>query len=386
MTSDKTFTENILRKYQVYPLSADSVFGIDLQWFAAEDEGRTEDPTERKIRKAREEGKVAKSSDITSAVVLLFGLLALLIMADDIVSIVSEMLRFFITISTEQNGASNRTVTAVGYYLLRLTLPFMAVCYLAAFLGNVVQVGFLFSTKPITPDFSKISPNFGRWAKKAMFSTEALFNFTKSIAKVAIIVTLAYINIRKEIPNLVNAVKYTPLKSMTMVSTISIKLMLETAILLLFFALPDFLFQKAQHKESLKMTKHEVKEEFKETEGDPLIKSRLRQRMQELLSASIAQEVPQSDVVITNPTHFAVALKWDSMTMHAPSVTAKGQDNIALRIKEIARSADVPIVENKPLARALYHNVDVGDEIPEEYWEVVSIVLAEVYKLSGRAV
>lgn len=370
-----------------YPsLYSDPVFGIHLQWFAAEDEGRTEDPTERKIRKAREDGKVAKSADITSAVVMIFGLITLMAFSGSIIRITLDMIRYFITMSTSEMGTSNVAFTAVGNYLLRLASPVMAVCFVAAFLGNVVQVGFLFSTKPITPDFSKIAPNVSKWAQKSFFSAEALFNLFKSIAKVAIIVILAYVNIKSEVPRLTNAIRMSPFRSLTMVSGIAMRLMLETAVLLLAFALPDYYFQRHQHRESLKMSKHEIKEEFKETEGDPLIKSRLRQRMQEVLSSSMARQVPEADVVITNPTHFAVALKWDNQTMQAPTVTAKGMDNLALRIKEIARGADVPMIENRPLARALYDNVEIGDEVPEAYWDIVSVVLAEIYRLNGKAV
>ncbi len=370
-----------------YPsLYNDPVFGIHLQWFAAEDEGRTEDPTERKIRKAREDGKVAKSADITSAVVMIFGLITLMAFSGSIIRITLDMIRYFITMSTSEMGTSSVAFTAVGNYLLRLASPVMAVCFVAAFLGNVVQVGFLFSTKPITPDFSKIAPNVSKWAQKSFFSAEALFNLFKSIAKVAIIVILAYVNIKSEVPRLTNAIRMSPFRALTLVSGIAMRLMLETAVLLLAFALPDYYFQRHQHRESLKMSKHEIKEEFKETEGDPLIKSRLRQRMQEVLSSSMARQVPEADVVITNPTHFAVALKWDNQTMQAPTVTAKGMDNLALRIKEIARGADVPMIENRPLARALYDNVEIGDEVPEAYWDIVSVVLAEIYRLNGKAV
>lgn len=377
---------NLNSKIPIPSLADDKRFGIHLQWFAPEDEGRTEDPTERKIRKARDEGKVAKSSDITAALVMLLGLVTLLFFSRNIIRITADMIRYFITVAVAQSKNTSAAVAAVGNYLLRLASPVMGVCFIAAFLGNVLQVGFLFSTKPITPDFSRITPNIARWAQKSFYSSEALFNLFKSIAKVAIIAILAYVNIKSEIPHLVNAVKLTPLKAMTLIGGISFRLMLETSVLLLAFAIPDYFFQRKQHRESLKMSKHEIKEEYKETEGDPLIKSRLRQRMQEVLASSMIRQVPEADVVVTNPTHFAIALKWDNQTMHAPKVTAKGQDNMALRIKEIARDSDVPMVENRPLARALYDNVELGDEIPEEYWDVVSVVLAEVYRLNGRAV
>ena len=368
------------------PLAEDNRFGIHLQWFAAEDEGRTEEPTERKIHKAREEGKVAKSADITSAIVMIFGLLALLAFSESIVRIIVDMMRHYIGMITREPMNTRLAVTAFGGYLLRLALPVMAVCFVAAFTGSVIQVGFLFSSKPITPDFSRIQPNFARWAQRSFFSAEAFFNLFKSTAKVAIIAVLAYINIRGEIPRLTNAVKLTPFRSLLLVSGIAVRLMLQAAVLLLAFAVPDYFFQRRQHRESLKMSRQELKEEFKETEGDPLVKNRLRRRMQEVLSSSMARIVPEADVVITNPTHFAVALKWEREVMHAPQVTAKGQDNLALRIREIAAGAQVPTVENRPLARALYDNVEIGDEIPEEYWDVVSVVLAEVYRLNGRAV
>lgn len=364
----------------------DWTLSIHLQWFASEDEGRTEDPTERKVRKAREEGNVAKSGDVTSALVLLFGLVTLLALSGRTVRIVGDMMRYFISLASAEPLNSKAAVASFGRYMLYLALPFMAVSFVAAFLGNVAQVGFLFSTKPITPDFSRIQPNFGKWAQKSFYSSEALFNLFKSVTKVVIIAILAYVNIRSEIPRLSNAIRMTPFRGLILVSGIAIRLMLEAAMLLLLFAIPDYVFQRRKHRESLKMSKHEVKEEFKETEGDPLIKSRLRQRMQEILASSMAQVVPEADVVITNPTHFAVALKWDSEVMHAPKVTAKGKDNLALRIKDIAKEADVPVVENRPLARALYDNVAIGDEIPEEYWDIVSVVLAEVYRLAGRAV
>jgi len=365
-------------------LLEDRFFGIHLQWFAAEDEGRTEDPTERKIRKAREEGKVAKSSDITSALVMIFGLIAIIVLSGSIVRITTDMLKFFISLSTASVQNSNTAIMAVGHYLLRLIIPIMLVCFTAAFLGNVVQVGFLFSTKPIMMDFNKIAPNFAKWAQKSFFSPEALFNLFKSIAKITIISVLAYLNIKNEIPRLTNAIKLTPFRAATLVGGIAVRLMLETAIFMLVLALPDYFFQRRQHRESLKMSKHEIKEEFKETEGNPLIKSRLRQRMQELLASSMVRVVPEADVVITNPTHYAIALQWESQRMHAPQVTAKGLDNMALRIKEIAKQADVPTVENRPLARALYENVELGDEIPEDYWDIVSVVLAEIYRLNGR--
>ncbi len=367
------------------PVKEDHRFGIHLQWFAAEDEGRTEDPTERKIRKAREEGNVAKSGEITSFLIMLFGLIALLLLSGRIMQTVMEMIGHFISLAGAEPAHSDNAVRVLAIYLIRLTLPMMIVCFIAAFLGNAAQVGFLFSTKPITPDLSRIQPNFGKWAQRSFLSSEAMFNLFKSIAKVVIIAVLAYVNIKGELPRLMSAIKMTPLRGLVLISEIAIRLMLEAAVLLLVFAIPDYFFQRAKYRESLKMSKHEMKEEYKESEGDPLIKSRLRHRMQELLASSSLRNVQEADVVITNPTHFAVAIKWDIEIMTAPKVTAKGADNIALQMRELAKRSEVPLVENKPLARALYNNVEIGDEIPEEYWDIVSLVLAEVYRLAGKA-
>jgi flagellar biosynthetic protein FlhB len=165
---------------------------------------------------------------------------------------------------------------------------------------------------------------------------------------------------------------------------IAFRILVEAAIALLLLSLPDYLFQKKQHQESIKMTKQEVKEERKTMEGDPLVRSRLRERMRDMLNQNMMQNVPEADVVVTNPTHFAIGLEWKQERMNAPVVIAKGQDNIAQRIKEIARENEVPIIENKPLARALYSEVEIGDEIPEQYYEVMAIVLSEVYRMKAQ--
>jgi flagellar biosynthetic protein FlhB len=363
----------------------DSRYGIHLQWFAAEDEGRTEEPTEQKIRKAREDGKVAKSTEFTSAIVLLFPIIAIGIMAPYFLDTMKEMLRFYLRISTELDVFTDTQILPSFFsFFLRLFAPPALIAFTAALLANILQVGFLFSTKPITPDFNKISPNFTRFLQRAFFSMEALFNFWKTIMKVVVIGIIAYINIRIEIPRIIKFVNSPFQQSFVAISGIAFRILLESALALLVLSLPDYLFQRRQHRESLKMTKQEVKEERKTTEGDPLVRSRMRERMRELLNQNMLRNVPQADVVVTNPTHFAVGLEWKQERMNAPTVIAKGQDHMAQRIKEIARENEVPVIENKPLARALYAEVEVGDEIPEQYYEVMAIVISEVYRMKGR--
>ena len=265
-----------------------------------------------------------------------------------------------------------------------MALPIACISFLIAFFGNVLQVGFLFSVKPITPDFNKIVPNFPKFFKRAFFSGEAAFNLLKAIVKVLIIGLIAFFNISGEIDRISAFTQIPLMMAVKVIAGIAFKIMFEAALAMLAFSLPDYFFQKKQHMESLKMTKQEVKEERKMVDEDPLVKSRLRERMRDLLKQSMLQNVPRADVVVTNPTHFAVAMEWNRETMLAPMMLAKGQDNMAFRIREIAEDNNVPIIENKPLARALYKDVEIGDVIPEQYYEVMAVLLAEVYRMTGR--
>jgi len=365
--------------------AADSRFSIHLQWFAAEDEGRTEEPTEHKLRKAREEGKVAKSAEFTSAIVLLFPIIAIGILSPYLLRTMEEMITYYINLSTQIDVTTDALLVMSFFrFFIRLFAPPALIAFTAALFANILQVGFLFSTKPITPDFNKIVPNFSRFLKKAFFSGEALFNFWKSIMKVVIIGIIAYINIRAEIGNIIQFVSAPYQYSFSSIAAIAFRILIEAALAMLLLSLPDYFFQKRQHRESLKMTKQEIKEERKTMEGDPLVRSRMRERMRDLLNQNMLRNVPQADVIVTNPTHFAVGLEWKQEKMNAPTVIAKGQDNMAQRIKEIARENEVPIMENKPLARALYAEVEIGDEIPERYYEVMAIIISEVYRMKGQ--
>jgi flagellar biosynthetic protein FlhB len=359
-------------------------WNMDLQWFAAEDEGRTEEPSEYKIRKAREEGRVAKSQELIAALVLLLPALTLVFLAPSMLRTCMEMIRFFFERSIELDPTKDPIVfQAFISYFSRLALPLVSVAVVAALFSNIVQVGFLFTTKPLVPNFSKIVPRFGKYFQRTLFSMEGLFNFVKSIFKMVIVGVVAYLLIRSKIEVLTNLQTATLWKGITTVSTLAAQMLIICALLMLALSIPDYLFQRFQYMESLKMTKQEVKEERKMYEGDPLIKSRLRQRMRELLSRNMAANVPKADVVITNPTHFAVALEWNQGAMPAPMVTAKGMDEVALRIRRIAEENNVPVVENRPLARALYAETEIGDIIPDKYFQAIAAVLAHVYKMNG---
>ncbi len=364
---------------------ATNVGTIDLQWFAAEDEGRTEEPSETKLRKAREEGKVAKSQELIGAVGLLFPTLALLLLGPYFVRTMREMLIFYLNLvgKTDITRDSGPIVAAFFSYFIRLTLPIAAVAVIGAIFSNVLQVGFMFSAKPITPDFSKIVPRFGQYFKRTLFSMEGLFNFAKSLIKIIIIGVMAFLTIQGEFDKLRRLFEGPFWPSITFIFSLTMRLVIEVGVAMLALAIPDFIFQRRQFMESLKMSKQEVKEERKMQEGDPLIKGRMRERMRELLSRNMAANVPKADVVITNPTHYAIALEWDREKMAAPTVTAKGTDEMAQRIKRIAAENGVPLVENRPLARALYSDVEIGDTIPEKYYQAIAAVLAHVYGQAG---
>jgi len=369
-------------------LSPDSPLAfVHLQWFAADDENKTEDPSEYKKRKAREEGRVAKSQDLSSAIGLLLTTATLAAFAPYMLSNLRDMLRWFLTASvqldiTTDSGPVGRVFLT---YFANIMLPVVAVAFLSGIFSNLLQVGFLFTTKPIKPDMKKIIPKFGQYFKRVLFSGEGLFNLAKSIGKVLLIAVVVFLNINAEVPKLIHLFSSPMWNSFSLVASLAMRIILQASLLMLAIAVPDFLFQRRQFKKQLMMTKQEVKEEHKMMEGDPLVKSRLRQRMQEILSRNMIVNVPKADVVITNPTHYAIALEWDRALMRAPVVSAKGLDEVALRIRRVAEENNVPTVENRPLARALYAESQLGDPIPEQFYEAVAAVLAHVSKIDAKA-
>jgi flagellar biosynthetic protein FlhB len=372
----------------LFPIEKDSSLSMmHLQWFAAEDEGRTEDPTERKMKKAwEEEGKVAKSSELVQALVLLFSFSGLALTGRYFISQVQQLMVFFFNQSTTIDITSSGIVGSAFFnYYLKLTGPVFIIAVAAALMGSLVQVGFRFTIKVIKPNFKRIAPSFKNWINKTIFSPEGAFNFFKTIFKVTVIAVIAYLNISNRLPQLTNTINMPLVQAVNVVLGVGFRLLIEVTLFFLALAIPDMIYQRWQHKESLKMTKHEVKEEYKEMEGDPNVKAKLRQRMQEIRRSTMLHNVPNASVVITNPTHFAVAIEFNQATMRVPEVIAKGQDNMAQRIKEIARENSVPVVENKPLARALYANVEIGDPVPEEYWRLVADILSTLMEVDRRA-
>jgi len=351
---------------------------LDLQWFAAEDEGRTEEPTETRLRKAREEGRVAKSQELTGAAGLLLPAIALLFLAPYLLRTFLEMLHYFLSDALEMNPVNDKRIfLAFLNYFLRLALPVLIIAFIAALASNIAQVGLFWTTKPLAFKFERIIPNFAQYFSKTIFSVNGLFNLFKSIIKMAFVGFTAYFLIKSDIAKILalNSVNF--YTAWTLIAACAIKLLIFVAILLVILSIPDYIFQRRQFRESLKMSLQEVKEERKMDEGDPQIKAHLRRRMRELLTQNIAANVPKADVVITNPTHYAVALEYNA-ALYGPRVTAKGEDELALRIRRIAQENNVPVVENKPLARALYTTVETGEIVPEQYWNIIIEILRRV--------
>ncbi len=358
---------------------------IDLQWFAAEDEGRTEEPSELKLKKAREEGRIAKSQDLNSALVFLVSLLVLNVCAKNIFLGCTEICTFFFNrINDDINSPS--FVYIFFRSLLRFVVPITASGLAVGIIANIVQnKGFVFTPKAILPKFSKIIPNFADYFKKSLFSMKGLFNIAKSLGKVSIIIIICFFLIRKNIPEILFTIQNGAIvDSVLLISSIASKMLFIAAVLFLIISIFDYFVNKREFMESMKMTKYEVKQEYKEMEGDPEVKSRLKQAQKQLLQQNMPKMVKESDVVITNPTHFAVSLKYDIAVADAPTVTAKGADEIAFQMRRIATENNVPIVENRPLARGLYTDTEVGDIIPESYLSVLATIYAEVLKYNSK--
>lgn len=359
---------------------------IDLQWFAAEDEGRTEEPSEIKLQKARKEGRVAKSNELNSALVFLFVIIVLVMLGPWILRKLQQIIVYYFMRCTDSEVNNPQFAAAFYHCFLIIVLPVALLGSIAGIAANIIQNrGFLYSTKPIEPNFSKILPHFGEYFKKTLFSFEGAFNIAKSLGKVAIISAVAYVFIRNNFESFLIMLGSGNIEgSIGKIAAIASKLLLTSAVIFLVIAIPDYFVQRKQFIESMKMTKQEQKQEYKEMEGDPDVKGHLQSAQRELLSRNMPKAVAEADVVVTNPTHFAVSLQYQPDIADAPQVTAKGSDEVAQMMKRIAREHDIPIVENRPLARGLYAETRVGDIIPDMYIKAIALVYRQIDYISKK--
>lgn len=367
------------------------LIAYNLQFFAKDGPGgeKTEEPTSKKLNDARKDGKVAKSKELTSAFELITLFLVLKVFTSFIYNGFLNSFQFVYARIPDflDNNAKEITSFAMSSFLFtiivesfKIVLPFFVFGFAICFLANVLQFGFKVTSKPLQPKPDKFNPINGF---KRIISKESLFELLKSIVKIGVIAYVAYISVRKNADELFVLYDIPLMQAIILCGQVIVDAGLKIALVYLIVGIADFIYQKYKFHEEMKMTKQEVKDEYKNTEGNPEIKGRQRQRMREASRRRMMQDVPTADVVITNPTHLAVALKYDAEVSKAPIVVAKGEDFLAMKIREAAREHNIEIVENKPLARMLYANVDIGQEIPPELYQAVAEVLAMVYNLKN---
>jgi flagellar biosynthesis protein FlhB len=351
---------------------------------AESEDNKTERATPKRTQDAREKGQVAKSREVGSALIMVACLAYFYFGAGGIIGPMMEVMKS----SFRDLQRVDMTVDMIQLLVftllvktLAMVMPLLLTLMAAGVVANLLQVGIIFSAEPIQPKLSKISPLNGL---KNLFSFKTVAELLKSIVKISMVGIIAYLTIHNEMLGVLPLMEQDIWQIMTYIGHVSFKILFATCWVLIILALLDYLYQHWEHGRSLRMSKQDIRDEYKNMEGDPLIKSRIRRLQREMAMRRMMAKVPTADVVITNPTHLAVALKYDQGRMAAPVVVAKGANLIAERIKEIAKENGVAVVENKPLAQVLYKMVDIAEAIPDNLYQAVAEVLAYVYRLKSR--
>lgn len=352
----------------------------------ADDAGeRTEAPTPRRRTEARERGQIAKSNDLSSALILVGGMLCMRWLAPQMMASLMSVMKAYLPVDDPAEMAGIdlvSVISSIGMITLAAVGPILLGLVLLAVASNLLQVGFLFTLYPLKPKGDKLNPINGI---KRLFSTRTIMQLAMNLVKLVVVCAVAYWAIMDRMDDILLALGLEGWQQVVLVSKVLYEVGIRLASVLLIIALFDFAWQRYKHERDLKMSKQEIKEEMRRMEGDPLVRRR-RLRMQYAAALQrIKSAVPKADVVVTNPTEYAVAIKYDADTMRAPKVVAKGQHHMARRIREIAIKHGIPIVERKPLAQALFKMVEIGQEIPEQFYKAVAEILAYVYELSGKA-
>lgn len=360
---------------------------LNLQLFAKDGPGgeKTEPASQKKLDDARKKGQVAKSKEIVNAafLVIAFAFLQMYVgsMGEGFIESFTKIYNIIPKYARNAEDMNvNVALAVLGDMLmsvLTLIAPFLALSFLIYFVGDLIQVKWKISGEALKPKFKNLNPVNG---VKRMFSKQSLINLLKSVAIVFICVYIVYTEIVDKINALYGLYDVSLTQGIGYAGDIIFSIALKISAVYLVVGVIDYIFQKRKFKQDMMMTKQEVKDEYKQSEGDPTVRQQIRRKMREVSQRRMMQKLPEADVVITNPTHFAVAIKYDLALAKAPVVIAKGEDFLAQKIKEVARENNIEIVENKPLARALYHSVDIDEEIPQELYQAVAEVLAVVYK------
>ncbi len=353
----------------------------------AEDLGeRSEDATPRRLQEAREEGNIAKSTDASAALTLLAATFGLMVGLVPLLGLFATLLRSALDPTANIEAANVASIDDATRPALmiggKIMLPALGVSLVVAWLASVWQVGILFTTKTLAVKPERISPLSGF---KRVFGTSGVAKTAFDILKLVAVGTVAYITVSGFLRQLVGMPAMEPQLAALAAGWMLFELAIKIAVVLLILGIADFAFQRWKRLRDLRMTKQQVKDEYKQSEGDPVVKQRRHQIQRQIAMQRIQSAVPKADVIVTNPEHISIAIQYDADTMHAPRVVAKGADHLAMRIRQIARQHGVPIVERKPLARALYKQVQVGQEIPPDYYKAVAEILAFVYRIDGAA-
>ena len=359
---------------------------------AIDKESKTEEPTDRRLSEAEKKGDLPRSREMVASIGLLFTILFFAIFMPYFGNVLVIFMRKYLS------GAGEWTLsetTAPGYgrdmfgAFIQLVLPLFVLLIAVALMMEVIQgKGIKIISENIRVKWEKfaVMSEFIKGIKKVVFSAESLFELAKSIVKVIAIGLIAYFSIRGDIPVLLQLPRLSLGEIINRMGMVLLKLTLVITLFLLSLSVLDYLWQKHRYRQKLRMSKQDIKDEFKQTEGDPLIKSKQRQIQFRWALRRMMAEVPEADVVITNPTHYAVALKYEIKKMQSPKLVAKGKDLIAERIKQVAKENDVPIVENPPVARAVFDAVEIGEFIPHKLFKPIAEILAYIYKLKGKKV
>ena len=349
-----------------------------------DDSQKTEEPTHRRLEQAREKGQVARSQEVNHWFMILAMTIVLGVFGRSLLADIATSLYQFIERPHAirlDGGQLRATLAELGWHLGLAVLAPVAVMVVLALIAGFSQNGLMISVESIQPKLEKLSPLKGL---KRLFSTRSLVDFLKGVAKISIVAAVALVLVWPEWRILPNLESFEAEQLLELLQALALRVLIGVLAVMTVIAALDFLYQRFQHTKQLRMSRQEMKEEFKQTEGDPMIKARLRQIRMERARKRMMAAVPEASVVVTNPTHFAVALKYDPARMQAPVLVAKGVDTLAMRIREIAKEHDVPIVRNPPLSRALYDGVDLDQEVPAEHYKAVAEIIGYVMRLKGK--
>lgn len=354
---------------------------LDLQFFAGE---KTEKATPKKREDERKKGRVAKSQDVNTAIILLCSFILLFVIGSYMKGHMVELFHVAFTEHIHEDVTLETTMTLFKEALFQFAIivaPMMGIAFVAAIAANLLQVGILFTAEPLKFDLKKIDPIQGA---KRIFSVRALVELLKSLFKIACIGTITFTIIWLNKDEMMQLAFKEPESAVGFFGQVTIMMAVSAVIALLVLAVLDYMYQKYDFEKNIRMSKQDIKDEHKNMEGDPFIKSKIKQKQQQMAMSRMMSEVPKADVVITNPTHYAIAIKYDESITSAPYVVAKGTDATALKIREIAEVHDVTTVENKALVRAMYDVVDIEEVIPEKFYQAVAEILAFVYKMEKK--